>query len=141
MQSKESELTTEISKCNGCIRKEEETEGNCQQWIRVNSKINVVSDIWIEKSNNKIKVTMNQITEKTEINNLENKEWKLKNCIIIEDLEVEIIKRQRLEEDVNQEIIRTLKNNLRRNKNKYTIYTDGVLNIEIEGKRPNKLWV
>jgi len=74
MQSKESKLTTEISKCNGCIRKEEEIEGNCQQWIRVNSKINVVSDIWIEKSNNKIKVAMNQITEKTEINNLENKE-------------------------------------------------------------------
>src|SRR6185295_1238123 len=45
MRSKENELATEISKCEGCTEEEEErVEGSCQQWIRANSKIKVIPD-------------------------------------------------------------------------------------------------
>src|SRR6185295_9033698 len=97
MRSKENELATEISKCEGCTEEEEEerVEGSCQQWIRVNSKIKVIPNAAIEKSNSKIKLAMDQLTENIDTEKLKNSEQKLKRLKMIEELEVEIIKRQK----------------------------------------------
>src|SRR6185436_4552926 len=130
MQSKEEDLATEINRCKGCIRKEEQIENNCQQWIRVNRNINMIPDALIKKGSNQIRISVDQITNKTETNELKIEEQKFKSLRIIEELEIEIIKRQKLEENTSQEIIEVLRRNIIRNKNKYIIYTDGAANMK-----------
>ena len=101
MQSKEEELATEINRCNGCIKKKEQTDKDCQQWIRISSKINVISDALIKKGSNKIKIAIDQITEKIKEDRAESKEQKLKELIMIEELEVELIKWQKIKEIIS----------------------------------------
>jgi ribonuclease HI len=129
MQSKKEDLATEINRCEGCTRKEEQTENICQQWLRVNRNINVIPDTLVKKGSNQIKIAIDQITNKAETDRLKIKEQKLESLRIIEELEIEIIKRQKLEENISQEIIEALRRNIIRNKNKYIIYTDGAANI------------
>ena len=132
MQSKESELTTEISKCGGCRTKEDYVKESCQQWIRVNNKINVIPNTLIGKGDNKISAAIDQLTERVKTESREKEELKLKESVMLEGLEMEIVKRQMLRENVNQEIITTLRRNVMRNKNRYTIYTDGAVNRKEE---------
>ena len=134
MQSEEAELSTEISKCDGCISESEQTEDSCQQWIRTNNNVNVIPNTLIKKSDGKIKTEINQLTGKVETEKLKCREHKLRRLEIIEELEIEIVKRQKLEENVNQEIIDALKRNMTRNKNKYIIYTDGAVNTKMQEK-------
>ena len=139
MRSKKNELATEISKCEGCTEEEEErVEGSCQQWIRANSKIKVIPDAAIEKSNSKIKLAIDQLTENVDTEKLKNSEQRLEGLKMIEELEVEIIKRQKLNENVNQEILKMLRRNLVRNKNKYIIYTDGAVNVNVREEMSTK---
>jgi hypothetical protein len=84
----------------------------------------------IEKRNSKIKIAMDQLIEKAETESVKNNEQKLEGLMMLEGLEIEIIKRQKLNENVKQEILKTLRRNLSRNKNKYIIYTDGATNIK-----------
>ena len=92
MQSKEKELATEINRCNGCIRKEEQMNKDCQQWIRVSNKINVISDALIKKGSNKIKIALDQIIGNVKADRAESSEQELEGLILIEELEVELIK-------------------------------------------------
>ena len=92
MQTKGKNLVTEINRCKGCIRKEEQVENICQQWIRVNRNINMIPDALIKKGSNQIKIAIDQITNKTEADRSEIKEQKFKSLRIIEELEIEIIK-------------------------------------------------
>ena len=64
MRSKEDELSTEISKCDGCTSESEQAEDGCQQWIRTNKNINVIPNTLIKKNNNKISTEIDQITER-----------------------------------------------------------------------------
>jgi hypothetical protein len=130
MQSKENEIATEISRCNGCTKEEGQQDDNCWQWIRTSNKIKVVPDTSIEKRNSKIKIAMDQLIEKAETESLKNNEQKLEGLMMLEGLEIEIIKRQKLNENVKQEILKTLRRNLSRNKNKYIIYTDSATNMK-----------
>jgi ribonuclease HI len=57
---------------------------------------------------------------------------------MIEELEVEIIKRQNLKENIVQEMIKVLRRNMIRNKNKFTIYTDGTANIKTKENSRSK---
>jgi hypothetical protein len=92
MQSKESELAIEINRCKGCIRVEEHQEDSCQQWIRVNNRINVVPDALIKKGSNKIKIPIDQITETIKTSRLVIEEQKLEGLRIVEEPEVEIVR-------------------------------------------------
>ena len=82
MQSKEKDLATEINKCKVCIRKEEQIENSCQQWIRVSRNVNVIPDALVKKDSNQIKIAMDQITNKAEKDKLEIKEQKFESLII-----------------------------------------------------------
>ena len=75
-----------LNRCDGYMRKKEQTDRNCQQQIRVSSKINVISDTLIKKSSNKIKIVIDQITEIIKIDKTESKEQELKGLILIEEL-------------------------------------------------------
>jgi len=130
MQSKESELATEISRCKGCIGDEECQEDSCQQWIRINNKINVIPDALIKKGSNKIKIAIDQITGMIKTNKPVVGEQKLEGLRIIEEPEVEIVRRQKLKDSIGQEIVEVLRRNVTRNKNKYIIYTDGAANVK-----------
>ena len=92
MQSKENELAVKVSRCKGCIRKEENVEDSCQQWIRINNNINVVPDTLIKRSSNKIEIAIDQIAEIRKANEREIEEQKLKRLRIIKELEIEIIR-------------------------------------------------
>ncbi|CAG8764610.1 4730_t:CDS:2, partial [Racocetra persica] len=59
---------------------------------------------------------------------LRKEEQKLIGFKPLESLEIELAKRQKLRENVIQEIVEVLKRNITRSKNKYTIYTDGAAN-------------
>jgi ribonuclease HI len=130
MQSKESELAIEINRCKGCIRVEEHQEDSCQQWIRVNNRINVVPDALIKKGSNKIKIPIDQITETIKTSRLVIEEQKLEGLRIVEEPEVEIVRQQKLKNSISQEIIEVLRRNITRNKTKYIIYTDGAANLK-----------
>ena len=52
----------------------------------------MIPDTLIKKSSNQIMIAMDQITNKMETDRLEIKEQKLKSLIMIEELEIEIIK-------------------------------------------------
>jgi len=135
MECKENEVATEIKRCEGCIREEDWIGNSCQQWTRLNKNIHVIPDRLVSKSTNQIKIMIDQITNKTETNKSKISECKLEGLIMIEELEIEIIKRQKLEENISQEIIEVLKRNIIRDKSKYIIYTDGATN----GKDNKKL--
>ena len=92
MQSKESELATEISRCKGYIGDEECQEDSCQQWIRINNKINVIPDALMKKDSNKIKIAIDQITETIKTNKPATGEQKFEGLRIIEEPKVEIIR-------------------------------------------------
>src|ERR1043165_9704830 len=132
MQSKESELTTEINICDRCRTNENYVKESCQQWIRVNNKINVIPNTLIEKGDNKISAAIDQLTERVKTESQEKEELRLEESGMLEGLEAEIVKRQMLRENVNQEIIKSLKRNVMRNKNRYTIYTDSAVNRKEE---------
>jgi len=74
MRSKEDELSTEISRCDGCTREGGQAEDGCQQWIRTNKNINVIPNTLIKKNNNKISTEIDQITERIETEKLKNRE-------------------------------------------------------------------
>src|SRR6185295_12884940 len=57
---------------------------------------------------------------------------------MIEELEVEIIKQQKLNENVNQEMLKILRRNLVRNEDEYIIYTDGAANVKAREETLNK---
>ena len=57
---------------------------------------------------------------------------------MIEELEVELIKLQRIEETISKKITEILRRNLIRSKNKYIIYTDGALNTRAKEKAPGR---
>ena len=116
MQSKENELAVEVSRCKGCIRKEENVEDSCQQWIRINNNINAVPDTLIKRSSNKIGIAINQIAEVRKADEREIVEQKLEGLRIIEKLEVEVIRRQNLRKNISQEMIEVLRRNIIRNK-------------------------
>ena len=92
MQSNVEKLATEINRCAGCTREEEQLSESCQQWIRISSKVNVIPETLIKKGINRIKIATDQIIENMEMSRAENREQKLEGPILIEDLEVEIIK-------------------------------------------------
>src|SRR6185295_4378144 len=54
MQSSKDELSTKISRCDGYTGEDTLAEDGYQQWIRTSKNINVISNILIKKSNNKI---------------------------------------------------------------------------------------
>jgi hypothetical protein len=130
MQNNENEIATEISRCNGCTEEDKQKEDSCWQWIRINNKIKVVPDTSIEKRNSKIKIAIDQLIGKTEIEKLKESEQQLEGLTMLEGLEIEIIKRQKLSENVKHEILKILRRNLSRNKSKYIIYTDSATNIK-----------
>src|ERR1041384_2994560 len=121
MQSKENDLKTEINRCEGCTREDEQIEKSCQQWIRVSNKINAIPETLIEKKSI-IKTEIEQLTENKRVKELRTKEQKLVGLTRLEGQEIEIVKRQELDEDIMQKIIEVVERNIARNKSKYTIY-------------------
>jgi hypothetical protein len=88
----------------------------------------VIPDALMEKGSNKIKIAIDQITEMIKTNKPVTGEQKLEGLRIIEEPEVEIVRRQNLKDDISQKIVETLRRNIARDKNKYIIYTDGAAN-------------
>ena len=74
MQSRENELSTKISRCDGYTGKDILAEDSCQQWIRTNKNINMIPNTLIKKNNNKISTEIDQITERIETEKLKNEE-------------------------------------------------------------------
>ena len=138
MQSNVKELATEINRCAGCTREEEQMSESCQQWIRISNKINVIPETLIKKDMNRIKIATDQIIENMKMGRAENREQKLEGPILVEDLKVEIIKRQKIRDTISKKITEILRRNLIRNKNKYIIYTDGALNTKAKEEAPGR---
>jgi len=90
------------------------------------------------KNNNIIKAATDQLTEYTNTEELWKKEQKLIGLKTLEGLEIELIRKQKLKENVSQELVEILHRNILRNKNKYTIYTDGATNKKSEEETMDK---
>ena len=137
MRSRENNLETEINRCEGCTRGEEQIEESCQQWIRVSNKINAIPETLIRKKNI-IKTEIEQLIENKRVEELRRKEQKLVGLTRLEGSKIEIVKKQKLNESIMQEIIEIVKKNIARNRSKYTIYTYGAMNTRTENESTYK---
>ena len=90
----------------------------------------MIPDALIKKGSNKIKIAIDQITGMIKTNKPVVGEQKLEGLRIIEEPEVEIVRWQKLKDSIGQEIVKVLRRNVTRNKNKYIIYTDGAANLK-----------
>jgi ribonuclease HI len=138
MHDIESDLITKIDRCKGCSRDEKIEENSCQYWIRINNNINTVPDMLIGKNNNIIKAATNQLIEYMRTKELMKNEQKLIGLKTLEGLEIELIRKQKIRENISQELVEVLRRNILRDKNKYTIYTDGAANKRNEEEETDK---
>jgi hypothetical protein len=138
MHNIETNLITKIDKCKGCSRDEKIEENSCQYWIRINNNINTVPDMLIGKNNNIIKAATNQLIEYTRTKELIKNEQKLIGLKTLEGLEIELIRKQKIRENISQELVEVLRRNILKDKNKYTIYTDGAANKRNKEEAINK---
>jgi len=141
LQKVEGKTHTEISKCKGCENRTEQSIDNCERWIRRNNNIKAVPETLVEKGSNKINATLEQILE-----NRTTEEWKKEERGLIElkqveELEIELIKKQKFDSKVTNYLIEAPTKNKRRNKDKYTLYTNGALYKEEKKNSTGKMGI
>jgi hypothetical protein len=61
--TEEGETSTELNICKGCGNSLEQTTDNCERWIRQDHNMKVIPELLIEKANNRINATLEQILE------------------------------------------------------------------------------
>jgi len=127
MHREEGKTHTEISLCKGCEDRLEQTIDKCEKWIRRDQNTKVVPELLIEKTNNRINATLEQLLENRRIKEWKRDEMELLELKPAEELEVELIKKQGLNSAITDQLIEILTWNKRRDKEKYIVYTDGAL--------------
>ena len=135
MHKEEKKTVTELSKCKGCEIRSERTTDSCEKQIRRNHDIKAIPELLVKKNNNKINAILEQLLENRTIEEQKKEEENLVELRQIEELEIELIKKQRLNETIMNQLIEILTRNKRKDKEKYICYTDGAL---YKGKEKGK---
>src|SRR6185295_7115272 len=96
-------------------------------------KIKVISETLIGKNHSKINATIEQLVENKSIEEWKKEENELVEIRQLEKLEVELVRKQKLDKMLIDQLIEILKRNKERDKDRYVVYTDGALYKE-DGK-------
>ena len=116
----------------------------CEWWIRRDHNIKVMPESLVERNNNKINVTLEQILENRTIEKYKKENQKLVELRQIEELETELIRKQELDSIITNQLTKILIRNKKRDKDKYIFYTDEALYKKKEENNTEKIsisWV
>jgi ribonuclease HI len=127
MEKEEGKTSTKISRCKGCEHRSPQMADKCERWIRRDHNIRVIPEALIEKNRSKINATVEQLVENRSIEEWKKEENELVEIRQLENLEVELVRKQKLDKTLIDQLIEILKRNKERNKDKYVVYTDGAL--------------
>src|SRR6185295_15646521 len=132
-------MSTEINRCKGCERGSEQIMNKCEWWIRCDHNIKVMPESLIERNNNKINAMLEQLLENRTIEEYKKEERKLVELRQIEDLEIELIRKQKLDNIITNLLTEILIRN--KEKDKDIFYTDGALYKEKEENDTGKIGI
>jgi hypothetical protein len=106
MHKEEGKTVTELSKCTGYEIRSEQTRDSCEKWIKRKQSIKAIPESLVEKNNNRINATLEQLLENRTIEEWKKEERNLVELKQIEELEIELIKKQRLNEAIMSQLIK-----------------------------------
>ena len=100
-----------------------------------------MSESLMEKNNNKINATLEQLLENRTIEEYKKEVQKLVELRQIKELETELIRKQKLDSIITNQLTKILIRNKKKNKDKYIFYTDGVLYKKKEENNTEKIGI